>query len=519
VAALCERRRTEGKGTHHAMAMRRWNMRKSRTAIGFIGAVVVAFANVPTISAQSDELPRRLGERINRPLVNDGFPSVAAGGFDTEKKITASDGAIGDFFGVSVAISGDTAIVGAYYDDDNGSNSGSAYLYRRDEGGVDNWGEVTKIIASDGAGGIPFGDIFGYSVAISGDTAIVGAFHDDDDGPSSGSAYVYHRDEGGVDNWGEVIKITASDGAADDEFGYSVAISGDTAIVGARNNEDTGSAYVYRRDEGGMDNWGEVTKITASDGAANDEFGGTVAISGDTAIVGVRLDDDNGSASGSAYVFQRDEGGADTWGQVAKITASDGAASDLFGISVAISGDRAIVGAYRDDDHGPSSGSAYVYGRNEGGVNNWGQVTKITASDGAGDISFGDEFGASVAISGNTAVVGATGHQDNGLQSGSAYVYRRDEGGVDNWGEVTKITASDGAGQDAFSNSVAISGNAAIVGAFGRDDNGSLSGSAYVYFGRRPVPAPAVAEWGVMAMTLLLLAMTIKFGHRRRVTR
>jgi len=475
-----------------------------------VGVVVVAFANVGTTWAQSDELPRRLRERINRTLVDEGYPSAGAA-FDTEVKITASDGAGSDNFGWSVAISGDTAIVGARFGDGNATDSGSAYVYRGDEGGVDNWGQVTKITASDGAGF----DFFGVSVAISGDTAIVGAPTDDDNGTDSGSAYVYRRDERGVDNWGQVTKITASDGAAGDHFGESVAISGDTAIVGASTDDDngdgSGSAYVYRRDEGGVDTWGQVTKITASDGAPFDNFGFSVAISGDTAIVGAVSDDDNGFDFGSAYVYRRDEGGVDNWGQVTKITASDGAAFDYFGWSVAISGDTAIVGAYVDDDNGTSSGSAYVYRRDEGGVDNWGQVTKITASDGAAD----DLFGFSVAISGDTAIVGALQDDDNGSNSGSAYVYQRDEGGVDNWGQVTKITASDGAADDRFGWSVAVSGDTAIVGAYLDDDNGSNAGSAYVYF-TPEVPIPAVSQWGLGVMTVLLLMVaTLVFARRR----
>jgi hypothetical protein len=159
----------------------------------------------------------------------------------------------------------------------------------------------------------------------------------------------------------EVAKLLASDGAADDEFGESVAISGDYAIVGAYrdddNGTDSGSAYVFERD--GSGNWAEVTKLLASDGAADDDFGESVAISGDYAIVGAPIDDDNGTDSGSAYVFERD--GTGNWTEVAKLLASDGATSDYFGTSVAISGDYAIVGAYLDDDNGTDSGSAYIF--------------------------------------------------------------------------------------------------------------------------------------------------------------
>ena len=393
------------------------------------------------------------------------------------KKLTASDAAAEDFFGGSVAISGDTAVVGAVWNDDGGTYSGSAYVFQRDQGGLSNWGELKKLTASDAAAGDSFGD----SVAISGDTAVVGASFDDDGGANSGSAYVFQRDQGGVDNWGQLKKLTASDAAAGDYFGYSVAISGDMAVVGADGNDDgvtnSGSAYVFQRDQGSPDNWGELKKLTASDAAANDWFGASVAISGDTAVVGAKYDDDGGNDSGSAYVFQRDQGGVDNWGELKKLIALDAAAYDFFGYSVAISGDTAVVGAYGSYDGGFGSGSAYVFRRDQGGVDNWGQLKKLTASDAAA----GDSFSYSVAISGDTAVVGARYDDDGGNDSGSAYVFQRDQGGVNNWGELKKLTASDAAAGDWFGASVAISGDTAVVGANGNDDGGSISGSAYVF--------------------------------------
>jgi hypothetical protein len=225
--------------------------------------------------------------------------------FIETKKLLASDGAADDEFGRSVSISGDTAIVGAYYDDDNGYNSGSAYIFYRDQGGVDNWGKVKKLTASDGAAWDRFG--WSVSVSIGGDTAIVGAWVDDDNGIESGSAYIFSRNYGGVDNWGQVKKLLAGDGSAYDRFGYSISVSGYTAIVGAYGDDDngasSGSAYIFYRNQGGANNWGEVKKLLAGDGAAGDWFGRSVSISGYTAIVGAPYDDDNGNSSGSAYVF------------------------------------------------------------------------------------------------------------------------------------------------------------------------------------------------------------------------
>jgi hypothetical protein len=371
------------------------------------------------------------------------------------QKLLASDATARDNFGYSVAVSGDTAVVGAYGDDDNGSESGSAYVFRYD--GSD-WVEEAKLTASDGAAV----DHFGFSVAVSGDTAVVGARRDDDSGSNSGSAYVFRYD--GSD-WVEEAKLTASDGAAFDWFGELVAVSGDTAVVGAFGDDDSGSnsgsAYVFRYD--GSD-WVEEAKLTASDGAVSDYFAFSVAVSGDTAVVGAIGDDDNWLSSGSAYVFRYD---GTTWVEETKLTASDGATSHSFGISAAVSGDTAVVGAYGDAFTGP----AYVF-RYDG--SDWVEEAKLTASDGAA----WDFFADSVAVSGDTAVVGAR-HDD---QFGSAYVFRYD--GSD-WVEEAKLAASDAAPSPSFGArfgmSVAVSGDTAVVGANGDDDNGPGSGAAYVY--------------------------------------
>jgi hypothetical protein len=289
---------------------------------------------------------------FNLLILSVSFPSENAFAI-TEKKITASDAAASDQFGRSVAISGDTAIVGAAGD---ASFTGAAYIFERDSGGVDNWGEVTKITASDAAAST----FFATTVAISGDTVIVGSYLNDGNGTNAGSAYIFERNEGGIDNWGEVARITASDATINDQFGNAVAISGDTAIVGASFDFDTigkGSAYIFERDSGGVDNWGEITKITASDATTDDFFGIFVAISGDTTIVGAHAAD---TLNGAAYIFERDEGGVDNWGEITKITASDAAADDQFGNAVAISGNTAIVGAFINDDDGTNSGSAYI---------------------------------------------------------------------------------------------------------------------------------------------------------------
>ena len=227
--------------------------------------------------------------------------------------------------------------------------------------------ELAKLLASDGTAA----ELFGYSVAISGDTAAIGAFHDNDNGDDSGSAYIF-RFNGS--SWVQEAKLLASDGADDDWFGYSVAISGDTAVVGAYGDDDngnlSGSAYIFRFNGS---SWVQEAKLLASDGAEGDWFGFSVAISGDTAVVGAYGDDDNGDLSGSAYIFRFD---GSSWIQEAKLLASDGAMGDYLGLAVAISGDTAAIGAYHDDDNGDDSGSAYIFRFNG---SSWVQEAKLLA--------------------------------------------------------------------------------------------------------------------------------------------
>jgi len=320
-------------------------------------------------------------------------------------KLTASDGAAGDEFGWSVAIAGDTIVVGATGDDaDNGQDSGSVYVFTRTG---TTWTQQAKLTASDGAAY----DYFGWSVAIAGDTIVVGAYWDDDNGSDSGSAYVFTRT--GI-TWNEQSKLTASDGAAYDYFGWSVAIAGDTIVVGAsldnENGIDSGSAYVFTRTG---TTWTEQAKLMASDGDSFDEFGFSVAIAGDTIAVGAIFgDNDNGSNSGSASVYMRT---GTTWTQQAKLSASDGAASDQFGYSVAIEGDTIVVGGNPVDIG--NSGSAYIFTRT--GVT-WTQQFQLTVSDATLDNGFG--FSVAIDVDA-IVVGADNADNDNGADSGSAYVY------------------------------------------------------------------------------------------------
>ena len=383
-------------------------------------------------------------------------------------KLTASDAREGDDFGISVSVSGDTAVIGAIHGDAPGvANAGSAYVFVNTGGpGAPGWMQQAELTASDPA----VDDWFGCSVSISGDTVVIGASLDDHDGKTdAGSAYVFVRTDG---VWTQQAKLAASDAAANDYFGCSVSVSGDTAVIGAVGHglSDAGAAYVFTR-TGSV--WTQRARLTASDAAADDYFGGSVSVSGDTVVIGACYDDRPGRTyAGSAYVFTRT---GSVWPQRAKLTASDAGPGDYFGGSVSVSGDTVVIGASGDDLPGRTgAGSAYVFTRT-GSV--WTQRAKLTASDAAAD----DYFGSSVSVSGDTAVIGAPELGDDPA-TGSAYVFVRSAPGAPGWTEDAKLTASDAAAGDRFGDAVFVSGNTAVIGAYG-DDRGvaTNAGAAYMF--------------------------------------
>jgi hypothetical protein len=394
--------------------------------------------------------------------------SVQSGEFTSWKqqaKLLASDGGTEDFFSsLGIALSGDTALIGAWGDDDLGTDSGSAYVFTRTG---TTWTEQAKLLASDEGPG----DAFGWCSALEGDTAFIGAAGDDN---LKGSVYVFTRE--GV-TWTEQAKLVAADGAAGDQFGYSIRLSGDTAVIGANCDDDkgfdSGSAYVFTRTGS---TWTQQAKLLAPDGEPQDSFGGEVSISRNTVLVGSCFDDDNGADSGSAYVFTRT---GTTWTEQAKLLASDGAATDFFSAyAVSLLNDTAVIGAQGDDDNGADSGSAYVFTRTG---STWTQQAKLLASDG----TTGDSFGGGVCISGDTVLIGAGGDDDNGNDAGAAYVFIRTN---TTWTQEAKLHASDGAAGDVFGWDVTLDGTTAMIGAYYDDDNGVDSGSAYVFVKRNDPP-------------------------------
>ena len=388
------------------------------------------------------------------------------------KKLTASDAHKEDNFGCFVAVAGNVVVVGAFGEDSGGIDAGAAYVFERNTNGeINNWGEVEKLTASDPH----YADYFGRSVAVAGNVIIIGA---NGKAFSAGAAYIFNRNTNGVNAWRETIKLNAFDAQANDNFGFSVAVAGDEAVVGAYKNGSAGAAYVFKRNMDGTNTWDEVKKLTASDAQADDWFGIAVAAAGDIVVVGASKASPAGALSGAAYVMPIVDEAKD-FCEVAKLTASDAAANDYFGYSVAVAGSVAVIGAYGENTGGNYAGAAYVFERDIGGISAWGQVKKLIASDA---FSY-DRFGYSVAVAGDVVIVGAVfgGGDFSGGSIGEAYIYERNAGGLSAWGEVKKLTASDAQDNDNFGCSVAIAGDVAIVGAFKEDSGGINAGAAYVF--------------------------------------
>ena len=317
------------------------------------------------------------------------------------------------------------------------------------------WEQTHKILASDGE----IGDGFGFSVAISGNLAVIGEPLDaNENGILSGSAYAFDITTGQ-----QLFKFLAADGESGDEFGISVAASGNLVVIGAPadtdNGDASGSAYVFNITTGQ-----QIFKLLANDGQAGDTFGERVAIDGNLAVIGAAGDDDYGDNSGSVYVFD-----VTTGQQLFKLHATDGETLDKFGFSVAIHNNLAVIGAIDNVGNGTGSGSAYVFD-----VTTGRQLFEFDASDGA----YQDSFGFSVAINDNLAVIGAPfDDNDNGAISGSAYVFDITTGQP-----LFKLLTTDGADGDNFGYSVAISNNHAVIGTrFGDGNSVADSGSAYVF--------------------------------------
>lgn len=519
------------------------------------GAAVVTYHGLTVFDADGRHVPARFEVAAGglMLLVHDAgsrYP-LTIDPVAQQAYLKASNTGSGDGFGISIAASGDTVVVGAQSEassatgvngnqaDNSAPGAGAAYVFVRHG---DTWSQQAYLKASN----TNAADNFGWSVAIDGDTIVVGAYREDSSATGvngnqgdnsalgSGAAYVFVRDG---DTWSQQAYLKASNTGIDDFFGWSVGVSGDTIVVGAyregsaatgvdgNQTDDSaynaGAAYVFARDPGGS-TWTQQAYLKASNTAPLDFFGISVAVSGDTVVVGSALDDSIAPNSGAAFVYART---GSTWSPQATLKASNADADDAFGFSVAAAGNTIVVGARNEssaatgvggdqsDNSAYRSGAAYVFVRDPG-ASTWSQQAYLKASN----TGVEDYFGWSVAASGDTTVVGAyledgsatgiDGDQASNAapDAGAAYVFARQPGGS-TWSQLAYLKPSSTNPADFFGRSVAVSGDLVAVGAFGEDsaatgvngndsnNSASGSGAAYVFIGVGAECAPPqVAE-------------------------
>ena len=389
------------------------------------------------------------------------------GGWTQTQKILASDGGGDDRFGSSVEINGDDAIVGSYFDDISGQINAGSAYVFVNSG--TSWAQQQKLTASD----YQAYDEFGWSVSIDGDYAIVGAPGEDGSGSERGAAYIFYRTGS---SWSEQQKLTPGDAEDGDYFGRSVSIDDEYAIIGAPGkSSDQGFSYIFKR---AGTTWTQMTKIGAS---GSNKLGWSVSISLPCVIMGAYGTNSN---TGAAHIYELVES---SWYGKGELTASDGMTMDLFGSSVAIDGDYAICGSPGHDLTAGGEGAAYIFEKPTTGWTSTTETQKITASDNQG----GDGFGKSVSVNGDGIIVSSPEKDDSGTERGAAYVF--DHSGS-SWSEQQKLTPGDAEDGDYFGWGVSISSNTVISGAFAEDNtNGADAGSAYFFdYTNQPPDAPII---------------------------
>ncbi len=397
-----------------------------------------------------------------------------------ERKLVPSSAASRDFVGSSVAISGDTVLLGEPYRDDQGADSGAVWVFTRAPG-TTIWTQQAKLMPADGSES----DWFGWSVAISGDTAAIGApGRQCGAGEGCGAVYTFERSGG---EWSEGPMLLGAAGSIDQDawFGASVAIREHYLIAGSPYSppEGAGSADVFSR--GVNFSWQHEAHLAAFDAARLDAFGWSVGIdfSSDRsrvrAVVGCLRND-------KAYIFET--AGQGPWPEVAKLLRDDPPVDQGFGRSVSISGETVLVGAYSSLVNDAPSG-AYVFTRSEAG--SWLREDRLTPSD---HPYGGYGFGYSVALSGDTAIVGSPNL--SGGES-AAFIYQRGPAG---WNETDQLLShGDWTNQGEFGRVVAMDDETGVITA---PKDTSLTGAGYVY----AIPAPEPSSLLLQAVALCALA-------------
>ena len=415
-----------------------------------------------------------------------------------------------DRFGWSVAVDSDVAVVGAPGDELEHGLPGSAYVFTK-ESGV--WSQVADLTASDGSNG----DRFGVSVALNGDTIVISAKRHGVDDVQHGAVYVFTKPASGWAHVIETAKLTASDGADEDRFGAKVALAGNTIVVGAPHDDDegdgegemssVGSAYVYIKPESGWVDATEDAKLTASDGDEYHQFGKSVATDGTTVVVGAPKSFSEENPPGVAYVFEMPSDGWSNDTETGQLTASDGHDLDFFGESVGVDGDTIVVGAPLNERDDFPSGSAYVFVRPDGGWASADETGKLTPSDG----SMNDQFGFSVAVGGDYIVAGGVGDGEVATNAGAVYVYAKPTAGWDDAVETVKLAGSDGNASYRVGYAVDVDADTDTVFA------GSLSSAAYSYQIPAWTPIPDSGDGGANSVSYTVSGLTNGLQYAFRI--
>ncbi len=359
--------------------------------------------------------------------------------------------------GCSVAIAGDTIAVGDPYDSQYGEEAGAVTIFQPAQNGQ--WTEIARVVPLDPRPG----DHFGRNLALSGDRLVVGAPYDIDFGVQPGSAYIFERNEGGPNAWGQAAKLAASDAHPNDNYGWAVAVDGNSVIVGAYTQAMGGSVYVYMSSASEPGQWEETMKLSPDPPGYQAGFGESLDLDGDLLAVGAYA---GGDYAGYVYIFQRIPD-TNQWQRLTRFRAADTGPYHYFGYSVALDGWTILAGAPGADG---LTGTAYIFTANPAQPELWTNQARLAASDGA----LGDYFAIELDLDDGIAWIGAPFHD---LSAGAVYVYGRDQGGTDQWGEITSLMGDDTQSGDEFGYWTSIDGNLAVAGAPGSPP----AGSAYIF--------------------------------------
>jgi hypothetical protein len=392
---------------------------------------------------------------------------AASDAYRPAAKLLPTQGEGGDRFGFSVAMAGDSALIGApFADTPAGANAGRAAVFHRRG---DGWRHAATLVPEDGGAD----ELFGWSVALDDGLGLVGAKgvgRPDTEYP--GAAYAFSGQDGA---WQQTATLVPDDAVGGDEVGCSVTLTDDTALIGAADTDTAagnkaGAAYVFERHG---DRWQEAATLTPADAASAQQFGRSVAIEANTAVITAPNDSDRqGVGEGAAYMFERTDG---EWVEQQRLAPDDEMTWEVFGATLALAEETAVMGSPNDDiGDALSSGSVWVYERTGDG---WNLETRLVASDSDDE----DLFGSGVAVADDTIVVGAMGNEDpNGRYGGSVYLFERTGG---TWRQQEKLAPDDGGSDAQFGRTVTLSDGTILIGADKAADKGAATGAAYVYEG------------------------------------